>query len=245
VDRTRQLGHARLVRELRRVLIGGVLLAGVICTPAWSHAVISPTSARPADPQVYTLTIPNEGESDTVDIRVRVPEGIDFLLLETPPAGWEGEIVRKGDAISELRWTGGAIAPEQFAQFRFIARNPVMEGEVTWPTVQRYEDGQVQRWIGEADDDEPAPRVTLSESATPVDVLAVSGEKIPEGPDSATSSGSAGTGQPEPATSGANESAAADEGTDTLSIVALVVGGLGLLLGGAAFAASRKRPQTA
>src|SRR5688572_12144229 len=113
-------------------------------------------------------------------IRLRMPKGIDFVLLDQAPPGWKGEIVRKGDAISEIHWSGGAIPPEQYGTFRFLVRNPVEEGEITWPIVQTYAGGDVQRWIGPADSDEPASRTTIAESATPQDVVAVSGEKVPE-----------------------------------------------------------------
>jgi uncharacterized protein YcnI len=182
---------------MRRALLIAVAAGLVPAATAHGHAVVQPTEARPADPQVYTVTVPNELESDTVDVRLRVPKGIDFVLLETAPAGWKGEIVRKGDTISEIHWSGGEIPPEQFGTFRFLVRNPVEEGEITWPIVQRYEDGAVQRWIGPKDADEPASRTQISESATPEGIIAVNGESIPE-----------------PAQGGAAAPAAAEAGDD-------------------------------
>jgi uncharacterized protein YcnI len=165
---------------MRRAVIIAAVAGLIPASAAHGHAVVQPSAARPADPQVYRVTVPNELESDTVDVRLRVPKGIDFVLLESPPPGWKGEIVRQGDAIEEIRWTGGAIAPGQYATFRFLVRNPVEEGEVTWPIVQRYEDGSVQRWIGPPGSDEPASRTQIFESATPQDIVAVGGEKVPE-----------------------------------------------------------------
>jgi uncharacterized protein YcnI len=165
---------------MRRALLIAVVAGLVPASTAHGHAVVQPSQARPADPQVYTVTVPNEMESPTVDVRLRVPKGIDFVLLETAPAGWKGEIVREGDAISEIRWSGGEIPPEQFGTFRFLVRNPVEEGEITWPIVQRYEDGATQRWIGPKGSDEPASRTRISESASPEGIIAVNGEKVPE-----------------------------------------------------------------
>jgi uncharacterized protein YcnI len=165
---------------MRRALVIAVAAGLIPASAAHGHAVVQPSSARPADPQVYRVTVPNEMESDTVEVRLRVPEGIDFVLIESPPEGWKGELVRKGDRIQEIRWSGGRIPPEQYATFRFLARNPVEVGEITWPIVQTYEDGEVQRWIGPPDSDEPASRTQLSETATPEDIIAVNGEAIPE-----------------------------------------------------------------
>ncbi len=165
---------------MRRAVLIAVVAGLVPASAAHGHAVVQPSAARPADPQVYRVTVPNEMESDTVEVRLRVPEGIDFVLIESPPEGWKGELVRKGDRIQEIRWSGGRIPPEQYATFRFLARNPVEVGEITWPIVQTYEDGEVQRWIGPPDSDEPASRTQLSETATPEDIIAVNGEAIAE-----------------------------------------------------------------
>jgi uncharacterized protein YcnI len=166
---------------MRRAVLFIAAVAGLVpAAAAHGHAVVQPSAARPADPQVYRVTVPNEMESPTTAVRVRIPEGIDFVLLESPPPGWKGKIVRKGDVIQEIDWTGGEIAPEQYATFRFLVRNPVEEGEITWPIVQQYADGNVQRWIGPAGSDEPASRTQISESATPEDIIAVNGEKVPE-----------------------------------------------------------------
>lgn len=160
----------------RAVLIAAV--AGLMpASAAHGHAVVQPSAARPADPQVYRVTVPNEMESPTTEVRLRMPAGIDFILVESPPPGWKGEVVREGKT-AEIRWTGGEILPEQYATFRFLVRNPVEEGEITWPIVQRYADGSVQRWIGPPDSDEPASRTAISEQATPQDIVAVNGERL-------------------------------------------------------------------
>ena len=212
-----------------RAIVLGVVVAGLVAGPAFGHAVVQPASARPADPQLYTLVVPNELGGDTVDVRVKVPEGIDFLLLEQPPEGWRGEVIRKGDTISELRWTGGKSPEDQFVTFRWLARNPVMEGEITWPTVQRYADGQVQRWIGPEGSDAPAPRTVLSESATPTDVLAVGGEKVAEAGAAPAAAAKTAAAAPED-----------DEGLEFDDILPIALSGLALLVALAAFFAGRR-----
>ena len=142
--------------------------------------------------------------------------------------------MRKGDTISEIHWSGGAIPPEQYGTFRFLVRNPVETGEITWPIVQRYEDGEVQRWIGPADSDEPASVTQISESATPEDIIAVNGEKLAE------------AGSAKPAATAAPAAAATaeeDDGEDALDWVTLGLAAGGFVLGGLAFL--RRRPHEA
>ena len=54
-----------------------------------------------------------------------------------------------------IRWTGSA-PPDQFAEFRLIARNPILEGELVWRITQTYANGETVRWIGPPGSDYPA-----------------------------------------------------------------------------------------
>jgi uncharacterized protein YcnI len=196
---------------------------------------VRPGESRPAELQRYSVLVPNEGTSATTSVRMQVPKGIDTVLIE-PLAGWDAVVVRKQDRIAELRWSGGSIEPDQYQEFHFIARNPVMEAEITWPTLQAYAGGKVVRWIGPEGSDEPAPRVDVKESATPVDVVSTHGEAVPAGA------------APPPAQNGETPDAdpaakATDEDDDDgngLAIVALIVGALGLVVGTAGLTAARR-----
>jgi uncharacterized protein YcnI len=137
--------------------------------PAHGHAVIQPTTSRPAEQQVYTLTIPSERDSDVVSVALQVPPDIDSLLVEDKP-GWNARLQREGDRIAVVRWSGGRIAPDHYDTFRFIARNPVRAGELEWKVIQSYTDA-TDRWIGPADSEQPAPRTSITEQANPQDVI--------------------------------------------------------------------------
>jgi uncharacterized protein len=213
----------------RPALRGGLAalaLAAAGAPPAVAHITLHPTTGRPGDLQLYRLLVPNEGDTDTVSVRVKVPTGVDFALIGAAP-GWDARLVRAGNRITELRWTGGRIPPDGFGILTFIARNPVREGTIAWKALQRYRDGAITRWIGSADSDEPAPVVRLSEQATPVDVVSVHGEATP----AASAPASIPT---------ADTSTGASKG---LAITALIVGALGLLAGGAALAGRRRLPR--
>jgi uncharacterized protein YcnI len=208
--------------ELRRVAAAALAGAAVLVTaaPAGAHVTLQPAASRPAELQRYTLYVPNERKVATSGVRVRVPQGVDFALVEPTP-GWTAKVVRSGDRISELRWTGGRVGVDQYAELHFIARNPVRAGATAWPALQSYADGKVVRWIGSPDSDEPAPRVSVRESAPVVDAVSTHG-------------------QSEPAADGAAPAAAAPKttvvekksGSNALGIVALVVaaGALGVAL---------------
>jgi uncharacterized protein YcnI len=136
---------------------------------AYGHAVVQPTASRPAEQQIYTLTVPNERDSDVVSVALQVPPDIDSVLVEEKP-GWDVRVEREGDRVAVVRWSGGQIAGDQYDAFRFIARNPVRAGELEWKVIQRYTDA-TDRWIGPPDSEQPAARTQLSESATPVDAI--------------------------------------------------------------------------
>ena len=145
-----------------------VAAAGVITPAAAAHSVVLPFSSRPADLQLYTVIVPTETDSPTTEVALKVPEGVDFLLVRETP-GWKVKVERKNDRIDVVRWTGNAPR-DQFAEFRLIARNPILEGDLQWKIVQTYADGETAAWIGAPGSDYPASVTRLSESAQPVDV---------------------------------------------------------------------------
>jgi uncharacterized protein YcnI len=149
------------------------LLACAACfawaAPAFGHAVIQPTASRPAEQQVYTLTVPSERDSDVVSVALQIPPDIDSVLVEKKP-GWRSALEREGDRIAVVRWSGGRIEPDRYDTFRLIARNPVRAGELEWKVIQRYTDA-TDRWIGPPDSEQPAPRTSIDEQAQPQDVV--------------------------------------------------------------------------
>ena len=148
---------------------------------AAAHVTLQPSAGRPADLQRYRVIVPNESESQaTTGVDLRMPAGITFALVEAAP-GWRTQIIKRGGTVSELRWRGGRVPPGGYAELHFIARNPVRTGGLPWKALQRYDDGDVVRWIGGPSSDQPAPVTRLSESAVPVDVVGTHGESAAAG----------------------------------------------------------------
>lgn len=210
-------------RALRRALPLGTLVMCVLAPSAYGHAVVQPSASRPAEQQIYTLTVPSERSSDVVSVSMRVPAAVESLIVKEAP-GWNVRLQPAGDRVAVVRWSGNRIPPSQYESFQFIARNPVRQGTLEWKVIQEYTDA-TDRWIGPPDSESPAPRTTISESATPVDAINT------ESGEPAAASGAAA-----PAEQAA--SSGGDEDSNTLpvvlSIAALVAGlaALGLTLAG-------------
>jgi uncharacterized protein YcnI len=110
------------------------------------------------------VRVPNErDDSATTRIDVQFPEGFETVSYEPRP-GWDAKVQRSGDRVTRTTWSGGRIEPGQFTDFGLSLRMP--EGsagdKLTFKALQTYDDGQVVRWIGPEDAEEPAPVVTLT-----------------------------------------------------------------------------------
>jgi uncharacterized protein YcnI len=205
---------SRRGRALRRALPAAcaVVALAVTAGPAFGHAVVQPSASRPAEQQVYTLTVPSERSSEVVSVSMQVPPEVESLLVRNTP-GWDVRLQREGDRVAVVRWSGNRIPPNQYDSFQFIARNPVREGVLEWKVIQRYTDA-TDRWIGPPDSESPAARTQITETATPVDAINTE-EGTPAASEQASGSASAPAAQ-----SGDSQ----DEDSDTLPVVLSIAG---------------------
>jgi periplasmic copper chaperone A len=232
---------------VRRSILAAVATAALLApAAAQAHVTLQPDTAPAGGFTRLDVRVPNErDDAGTTKVDVQIPPGFVAASYEPVP-GWDvnvthskaaepidaGEGLESDQQVSRITWTGdgkqGVIAPGEFQDFGLSLKMPDGKAgdKLTFKALQTYDDGQVVRWIGPEDADEPAPIVTLE-------------------------AGSAGGGHGAPAatTGGAQEQAgtpasspvAADEGgSDTLSIIALVVGALALLAAIGALAAARR-----
>ncbi len=192
------------------------------------------------------VRVPNErDDAGTTKVDVQLPPGFIAASYEPVP-GWKVEVTRskadepidtgeglKSDTqVSRITWTGdgkeGVVAPGEFQDFGLSLKMP--EGKagdkLTFKALQTYDDGQVVRWIGPEDADEPAPVVTLEDGS------AGGGHGAP--------AATAGSGSEQPPASAPAASSGDEGGSDTLSIVAVVLGALALIAALAALAAARR-----
>jgi periplasmic copper chaperone A len=222
-------------KQLITVLGGAGALVLALAGPAAAH--IEPTiEEAPAGGEVtFALIVPHgcdDPEADTTRLQVQMPEGITEVVPEAVP-GWDATI-QESDPIVVV-WTGGPLPHDQFQEFGLSVAMPDTPGEtVLFPTVQTCEGGQEVSWIEETPEggeepEHPAPAITLSES-----------EGDHADSDEGTTTTVADEGDEDKTAEEASGEAHEDEGTDALTVVALIVGALGLVLGAYAVTALRR-----
>jgi uncharacterized protein YcnI len=215
-----------------------MLIAALMALPlpatAAAHITLQPETA-PAD--TFTrldVRVPNERDnSGTVKVDVQMPDGFYFASYEPVP-GWNVEVkterldepveIEAGfeatEQVTRITWTGegpeGVIPPGAFQDFGLSVLTPDAEAEeLTFKALQTYESGEVVRWIGPPDSEEPAPIVTLT------------------GPSEAAGADTAHAETADDRETVAAEPEDDDDAPMGLAVAGVVLGGLGLLAGGA------------
>jgi uncharacterized protein YcnI len=216
--------------------------------PAWAHVSVSPSTAAQGAFVTLTFQVPNEiDDANTSKLVVQFPEDPVFTSARTKPIpGWTATIQKanlttpltddEGGSINEriasITWTaaeGQGIKPPEFQQFLVSTRMPEGADEVLFPAIQTYDNGEEVRWVqqtpeGGPEPDNPAPAVELTEA---------------EGDGH-------GAAAPTTVATGTASSTTSDDGDDsdddssqTLAIIALIVGAVGVLIGGVALVRGR------
>jgi periplasmic copper chaperone A len=240
-------------------VLAAIVATATLAAPAAAsaHVTLQPNTA-PADGFArLDVRVPNErDDAGTVKVDLQLPPGFAFVSYEPRP-GWKVTTKRVkldepievegglsvDEGIGQITWTGegdeGVIAPGQFVDFGLSLRMPKGEAgdKLTFKALQTYDDGDVVRWIGPEDGEEPAPVVTLTGAASG------GGHGAPgSDPDTSVSSDdAAGAREPAPAENASAEVATAESGTDGLTVAALVVAVLALIAAGGAFLAARRK----
>jgi periplasmic copper chaperone A len=214
--------------KIRSYILGAALVAALAVAPtAVAHVTLQPEETVAGDFTRLDVRVPNERDNaNTTKVEVRLPPGFLFVSTEPVP-GWDAKVTMRkldkpveqfGEQIREevdrVTFTGdgetGVIRPGEFVDFGLSVGVPDKAGStLSFPALQTYSNGEVVRWIGPPDSEEPAPQVKLTAAE-------------PEG-------GGAAAGQ-QPAAPAASE----DDDSNTLSIIALIVGIAGLAAGLAA-----------
>jgi uncharacterized protein YcnI len=218
----------------------GLMLALGLPAAAQAHVTVQPTSAPAgASDMLLDVRVPNErDDADTTKLQLQLPDGFVQASFQPVP-GWTAKVtttklatpIKTDDGeftqqVSEITWTGhgsdGRIPPGAFQDFGLSVLVPDKAGStLTFKAVQTYGNGTVVRWIGPEGSENPAPTLKVEATAP-----------------ASADSGAAAT--PAPTSKGDGSS-----GSDTLSIIALIVGALGLVAGFAALASRRRAPTAA
>ena len=219
-------------------ILGAALFAVLALAPtAVAHVTLQPEEAPAGGFTRLDVRAPNERDNaDTTKVVVQFPPG--FLSVSTEPVpGWDIKVTKRkldkpveqfGEQVNEevgrVTFTGdgqtGVIRPGEFQDFGLSLAVPDKPGStVSFKSLQTYSNGEVVRWIGPPDSEEPAPQVKL----TAAGAEAGGGESEPAA-------------QQQPPADGDD-----DGGSDTLAIIALIVGIAGLAAGLAALLRGRGR----
>ncbi|MCC6982974.1 MAG: YcnI family protein [Bauldia sp.] len=154
----------------RKTGIAAALAAGTIClaAPAMAHIGTSPAEVHKGATFEVGFGVGHGCDgSPTIAVRLQVPDGVTSVR-PVAKAGWAIEVVRDGDEVTQVNWTGGSLDDALYD--RFTIRGQIEEGVaeesvVYFPMVQECAVG-VHRWIsipveGQPEPDEPAPGITV------------------------------------------------------------------------------------
>jgi periplasmic copper chaperone A len=209
---------------------------------AAAHVTLQPNETAAGGFTRLDVRVPNERDNaSTTKVEVKFPPGFTTVSTEPVP-GWTARVTRSKlakpqvndegekvtDQVDTITWTGdgnqGAIRPGEFRDFGLSLATPDKPGtSLTFKALQTYSNGEVVRWIGPPDAEEPAPQVKLTAADQ--------------------SQGGAGSSLPA-GTKASNASSTSDDDTGAptwLAVLALVIGVLGLVAGGTALMKSRRR----
>jgi periplasmic copper chaperone A len=226
--------------KIRNYILGAALAAPlVLASAAGAHVTLQPGEVPAGGFTRLDVRVPTERDNaSTTKVAVQFPPGFTTVSTEPVP-GWtvkvskaklakpqvndEGEKIT--DRVDTVTWTatgGQGIGPGQFQDFGLSLAVPDKAGSaLSFKAVQTYSSGEVVRWIGPPDSDEPAPQVKLTAAEE-------------EG------GGTAPAAQQQPTSGDGGD----DGGSDALSIIALIVGAAGLAAGLVALLRGRGRVGT-
>ena len=160
---------------MKKLLIaaGSIALIAVIAAPAFGHVTVQPPEGIVGSFSRFAVRVPNErDDASTTKVEVKFPP-LAFVSFEDVP-GWDRSVKMQkldepieafGEELKEtvgtVTWSGGEVEPGEFVEFPFSALMPGEPGEegeeeLEFPAVQTYDSGEVVRWTGPADADEPA-----------------------------------------------------------------------------------------
>jgi len=218
-------------------------IAAVLAAPASAHVTVQPSEAIAESFARFVVRVPTErDDASTTMIEVSLPP-LAFTSFQDVP-GWQrkeenvefdepldafGSEITEG--IGTVTWTGGEIAPGEFAEFPFSAAMPAGEEELVFEAIQTYDSGEVVEWVGAEDADEPAARLSTvqfgafqEEGAGELGVLQAVTQELEEL--------RAGTGE-------------TDDDDEDSDVLPLALGGAGAALGGIALIVAMTRKPAA
>ncbi|HJD85753.1 YcnI family protein [Kitasatospora aureofaciens] len=233
------------VRRAAAVALTAAASVVALAGPAFAHVTVNPGSAAQGGYATVNFQVPDESDTaSTVKLEVNLPLDHPLASVRTMPMpGWTATVEKSkldkpikvhgsdvNEAVSKITWTADAntkIAPGQFGEFKLsLGPLPADADSMVFKALQTYDNGDVVRWIDEAQAGQPepahpAPTLKLTKAASG-DSHGVTASASPaagahaDSSDQAASSGDAKSG---------------DGTARTLGVVGIVVGVIGTAVG--------------
>lgn len=237
-------------KPLAAVLAGAALFVFTSAGLASAHVTVGPDATPKGGSDVeLTFRVPNEeAAANTTKLEVVLPTDHPITgVLPEPTPGWTVAVTNATlpkpvttddgtvtQVVSELTWTGGALAPGQYQGFHvMLGKLPDDTNQLVFKAVQTYSDGDVVRWIDLAQPGQPAPD-------HPAPVLVLTGSGSASGSGSQASNTSAGA--PSVTAGGSTAgSGGSDTTARTLAGVGIGVGVAGLAVGALGLSRARRK----
>lgn len=157
-----------------RFMISATLALMLLGPAAQAHVTVQPNEAPVGAFFKFVVRVPNErDDASTTQVRVMFPENLIFTSFQ-PKEGWNRTVKMKkldepieafgaqiDEVVGSVTWAGGSIAPGEFDEFGFSVRVPEEAGELTFAAFQTYSSGEVVKWTGGPESEEPAARVNV------------------------------------------------------------------------------------
>jgi hypothetical protein len=133
------------------ILAASATAAFALAGAAQAHVTVHPNALPAGGFTMVNVQVPNERPTKpTIKVDVQLPSGILFISY-APVPGWSAKVTYR------------KLAKRQIVVFPLSLRVPDQKkGTVlTFKALQTYRGGEVVRWIGKPDSEEPAPQVVL------------------------------------------------------------------------------------
>ncbi len=103
---------------------------------AAAHVSVQPASASAGAYQVLRFGVGHgcRDKADTTALRIEIPAGVTVARPQPKP-GWGLQIVRNGETVTALVWTG-RLPPDQFDEFIVLTKLPETGGPLAFPAIQ-------------------------------------------------------------------------------------------------------------
>ena len=232
----------RTARSLTTLAGTGALLLVPLAGAASAHVTVQGPGATQGGFTKLTFRVPTEQDVPTTKVEIALPQDTPIASVRVKPhVGWTAAMTTAppaepfeafGEPVTEvvtrITWTADAgnagIGPDEFDEFE-VSAGPLPETEqLVFPALQTYANGEVVRWIEEAEEgaaepEHPAPVLALAPAEESEDAAAAPASDV----------------DTEPVASSQDVG-----GTDGLTVAALVVAGLALATAVAALLRGRR-----